>query len=312
MIGIVFSRNRALQLDATLKSFLLHCQDPEYVQLNVLYLATSPVHANQYKELALEYKKSLSLRFIPQNNFRSDLLKLLQPTDELDIWNKIRSQIIHMGPILGFLNTYTPSKRPSTHVLFMVDDNLYVRDFRLSSIESTLNANPDAISFSLRLGANTTYCYAKNSDQNLPNFTLADEGILKFDWTMSELDFNYPLEVSSSIYRLRQLWNLLNRLSFHNPNTLEGRMAARSRYFRKTHPYLLCAEKSIAFCNPINKVQTISDNRSGSNPKYSINELANLYNLGYRIRVDSYSGFTPNACHQEVEPVLEKRKGSLA
>lgn len=301
MIGIVFSRDRALQLDATLKSFLLHCQDPEYVQLNVLYLATGPVHANQYKELALEYKKSLSLRFIPQNNFRSDLLKLLQPTDELDIWNKIRTQIIHMGPILGFLNIYTLSKGPETHVLFMVDDNIFLRSFRLSSIESSLSTYPDALGFSLRLGYNTTYCYAKNSAQSLPSFTLAGEGVLKFDWTMGEFDFNYPLEVSSSIYRFRHLWSLLNRLPFHNPNTLEGRMAANSRYYRQTHPNLLCAEKSIAFCNPINKVQTTWDNRSGSNPKYTSEELATLYNQGYRIDVNAYTGFIPNSCHQEVE-----------
>ena len=306
MIGIVFSRDRALQLDATLRSFLFHCEDPEQIQIYVLYMATSPDHANQYSHLALEYKKSLSIYFIPQNNFRSNLLKLLLPIDEQGIWNKFRHQIIYLGPSFGFLNFYTSSKEPFSHVLFLVDDNLFMRDFRLSSIESTLSVNPDALGFSLRLGANTTYCYAKNSVQSLPNFTLAEEGVLKFDWTMGEFDFNYPLEISSSIYRWRQLWNLLNRLPFHNPNTLEGRMAVSKRYFKKTHPFLLCSENSIAFCNPINKVQTEWDNRSGSNPKYSPDELANLYNQGYRIDVNAYTGFIPNGCHQEVDLFLTR------
>lgn len=311
MIGIVFSRDRALQLEATLRSFLLHCQDPEHVRLNVLYLATSSMHARQYIELAKEYNRDLSIRFIPQLHFRSDLLKLLLPVEDHKFWQHIRPQIIKLSPRLGFLNGFGLVDRPLEYVLFLVDDNIFIRDFRLRSLEDSMNTNSDALGFSLRLGRNTTFCYAKNSNQRLPDFVQSQEGVLKFNWTTGELDFGYPLEVSSSIYRWRQTWLLLNRLAFRNPNTLENRMAASKRLYQLTHPDLLCFEHSTTFCNPINKVQTVWDNRSGSHPRYFIEKLADLFNEGFRIQVESYTDFTPNACHQEVDLVLEKRKGDV-
>jgi hypothetical protein len=307
MIGIIFSRDRALQLEATLRSFLLHCQDPEQIHLNVLFLTTNLFHARQYDELARDFTGSLSLRLIPQIDFRSDILKLLLPTGEPKHWMNIRHQIIKIGPRLGFLNRFRLARAPMDYVLFMVDDNLFVRDFRLQSIETALNANPDVLGFSLRLGSNTTYCYSKNAAQRLPSFIRVEKGFLKFDWTNGELDFSYPLEISSSIYRSRQIWNVLNRVSFSNPNTLENRMATNKRYFRKTSPYLLCPDQSVTFCNPINKVQTVWENRSGSNPDYSVENLADLFTKGYRIQVEFYSDFTPNACHQEVGLALVKR-----
>jgi len=309
MIGIIFSRDRALQLESTLSSFLLHCQDPEQIHLNVLYLATSPVHSRQYVELAREYTKRVSFRLIPQHDFRYDLLKLILPVDDRNFQNNIRLQIIKMGPRFGFLNRFGLAKKSWGYVLFLVDDNLFVRDFRLRNMVQALDANPDVVGFSLRLGLNTTYCYSKNSPQGLPNFTPINEGALKFNWTTAELDFGYPLEISSSMYSAKVLWNLLNRIPFRNPNTLENRMASSRRFYQSTHPYLLCLEQSATFCNPINKVQTVWDNRSGSNQKYSVEQLAKKFDEGYRVRVESYSDFTPNACHQEVDLILEKHKG---
>lgn len=311
MIGIIFSRDRALQLEGTLSSFLLHCLDPEQIHLYVLYLATNPLHSRQYVELSREYSQRVSIRFIPQHSFRSDLLKLLLPIDHRIFWKKIRQQIIKLGPRFGFLNRFGLANKPLDYVLFMVDDNLFVRDFHLQSMVHALDANPDGIGFSLRLGLNTTYCYSKNSPQGLPSFMPVNEGILKFDWTTGVLDFGYPLEVSSSVYSSKLLWNLLNQIPFSNPNTLESRMASSRKYYQFTHPYLLCFEQSATFCNPINKVQKVWDNRSGSNQEYSVAQLSEKFSEGYRVRVESYSGFSPNACHQEVDLILEKSEGDV-
>jgi hypothetical protein len=311
MIGIIFSRDRALQLDATLRSFSLHCQDPEHIQLNVLYLASSPLHARQYIELSKEYHRSLSIRFIPQIQFRSDLLKILLPAEDHKFWQNIRPQAIKMGPRFGFLNRFGLANTSWDYVFFIVDDNLFIRDFRLRGIEQATYANPDAIGFSLRLGLNTTYCYTKHSHQSLPSFIHVEQDILKFNWTSGELDFGYPLEISSSIYSSKLLWDLLNRVPFRNPNTLENRMASSKRFYQFTHPHLLCFEQSVTFCNPINKVQTVWDNRSGSDPEYSVEKLADLFSKGYRIQVESFSDFTPNGCHQEVEFTLRRRNGGI-
>jgi len=39
-IVLIFSKDRALQLDAALRSFLLHCKDPELSEIRILYTTT--------------------------------------------------------------------------------------------------------------------------------------------------------------------------------------------------------------------------------------------------------------------------------
>jgi hypothetical protein len=169
-----------------------------------------------------------------------------------------------------------------------------------------LRANPDALGVSLRLGKNTTYCYAHDHAQRLPAFTPQPGGLLKYDWTTAEYDFGYPLEVSSSIYRSKEIVPLVCGFNFRNPNDLEGYMAAHSRWFKIKFPYLLCSENSITFCNPINIVQTTTENRAGKQYYYPIDEMIARFDRGERIEVERYAGFTPNSCHQEVELFFKK------
>ena len=87
-------------------------------------------------------------------------------------------------------------------------------------IES-LNTYPDALGFSLRHGTNTSYCYPLRVDQELLTFSSIEHDFLLFDWTVAEHDFAYPLEVSSSVYRVKDITAVLQD-SFVNPNTLEA------------------------------------------------------------------------------------------
>ena len=48
-------------------------------------------------------------------------------------------------------------------------------------------------------------------------------------------------------------------------------------------------------------IQDENDNRFGIRFNYSCEKLAQLFDEGYRIDVNSYNNFMPNACHQEVE-----------
>jgi len=142
---------------------------------------------------------------------------------------------------------------------------------------------------------------AKDSKQTLPLFQQSLTGILTYNWMQAEFDFGYPLELSSSIYRTRDILVLLEELEFNNPNMLEDQMAANARLFAGHKSTLLCCENSLTFCNPINKVQSICNNRCSSDNKYSADTLAELFQKGVKIDVESYSNFIPNACHQEVQ-----------
>ncbi len=263
-LGLIFSKDRAMQLDATLRSFYMHCSDAHLLDLKVIYKTSNTVHEKQYEDLKKHY---VNVLFIKEEGFKEQVLSVI---------------------------------RKYTYVLFLVDDNIFLRNFSISDLTNNLNENKNAIGFSLRLGANTVYCYAFHSSQTPPKFTNLTSDILKYDWTSAERDFGYPLEVSSSLYRVKEIYPLLVQLHFRNPNTLEGQLAENKHIYVKTRPILLCGKLSLTFCAPLNIVQDVCDNRAGSDNCYTSNTLANKFGEGYRINIENYTNFTPNACHQEV------------
>jgi len=87
---------------------------------------------------------------------------------------------------------------------------------------------------------------------------------------------------------------------YSNPNELEYQLAVSANRFSRKMPYLLCPTQSYTFCNPVNIVQKFALNRAGSNAEYTNENLATLFDQGYRVNVSAYSGFVPEGCHQEV------------
>jgi hypothetical protein len=306
MIGVIFSCDRAMQLDATLRSFFLHCQDQNNIRLFVIYRATDPAHQYQYKTLRNEYEKNFPVVFLVEKNFRCDLLNLLYEKASASNFKwlfRFLTCLDHRFRFFGHLLLY-PLKEEI--VLFIVDDNLFIKDFSLRQINNMLVNHPDAVGFSLRLGINTTYCYPLDIRQNIPSMNYLSNDILMFNWTNSEGDFGVPFEISSSIYRIKDLLPHINDIIFHNPNTLEAQLARRAEIYRKLKPNLFCFVNSVAFCNPVNVVQTEYENRAGERISYTKDSLSELFEKGYRIDINAYNGFSPNACHQETELLFKK------
>ena len=198
------------------------------------------------------------------------------------------------------------------YVLFLVDDNIFVKPFSLRDVIAALDSEKNAIGFSLRLGKNTSYCYMLSSQQKLPAFESVREGILKYCWPGAECDFGYPLEVSSSVYRSNEILHLLSQLEFSNPNTLESEMSRNRNAFVSAVPFLLTFEESVTFCNPVNVVQHVyENNKFGTIHKFSPEQLADCFSRGMAIDVRKYVGFTPNSAHQEVELYFKSADGVI-
>lgn len=268
--ALIFSKDRPLQLDGTLRSFKRHCRDANGVTVRVLYTTSTSRNRALYRQLMREHPE---IHFVEEFDFRHDTNFLLT---------------LH------------------EFVLFLVDDCLFVGDFSLADCAAALRSHPDAIGVSLRLGRNTTHCYAMDKPQRLPPLKPASESLLAFRWPDADYDFGYPLEVSSSIYRAADVRELLAQTPFRNPNTLEAELANRSGQFRDSHPVLLCPGQSLAFCAPVNLVQQVCGNRAGSQPEMSANALAEKFADGWRIDVARFDGFVPTGCHQEVElPLMQ-------
>jgi hypothetical protein len=288
---VIFSKDRPMQLHATLASLILHSHDVRDVDIAILYFASSKKFAQGYQDLQSEFSSLPGLRWIGERDFKKDLLRLVLcghggGSRCPDLW------------VRGLLNFGSGIDH---FVLFLVDDTLFVRPFSLVAIASALAGSPSALAFSLRLGMNTKFCYTRSSQQQLPRLSAVRNGSLRFRWLGAKGDFGYPLEVSSSVFRVDDLIHLLRILPYSNPNRLEQRLAASRLAFSLCHPDLLCFERSVAFCAPLNKVQTVLPNRSGDSNGYSSDGLHSLFEQGLRIDVKALAGFEPHAAHQEID-----------
>jgi hypothetical protein len=296
--GLVFSKDRALQLDATLTSFFRHASDAADVEMVVLYRSSSPRHEAQYIQLAGQYGDRV--RFVPETAFRRQVLEILK-TPIRSARNRKRDPFIPAWRSSDRLRT----ANTQDHVLFLVDDSIFIRPFGLGAAVQAIDANSDAAGLSLRLGTNTRYCYALDRRQSLPEFKPLVDGTLKFGWVGADGDFAYPLELSSSLYPLGLIVGMIDRLAFSDPNTLESKMAVGARHLARRWPALLCYPVSVAFCTPLNRVQQVYMNRAGDAEKFSKERLADAFEQGRRINIGSLDGFVPSACHQEVELTLD-------
>jgi len=269
-----------MQLDACLRTFALHCTDRDTCQKRVIFKCTDSRHAAQYETLRKDYP---DVEFIPESVFHQNLETALSGFD---------------------------------YVLFMVDDNLCVHPFRLGEIVSALESEVSAIAFSLRLGRNIEFCYSHNdTPQKMPEAveipspeTDRPESeskrtgkILRFQWVGASYDFGYPMEVSSSVFRVRQILSILHTTDeIKHPNGLEERIDMEKGRFAQSHPDLLCFENSVAFCNPLNVVQYNYLNRAAAETNSSVNSLVDRFELGYRLDVREFADFQPKSCHQEI------------
>jgi glycosyltransferase involved in cell wall biosynthesis len=265
LVVVIFSKDRPLQLDATIRSLRRNCDDIGSADIRVLYVTSTPAFAAGYRVLANEHQ---GVEFLRESDFKADLVRLVEGT---------------------------------SHVMFLVDDTLFVGPLSLARAIQTVDAVPACLGFSFRLGKNTTHCYTLDKPQRLPAFEGLGSGVLTFDWTDAEHDFGYPLELSSSLYRTADVLPLLRTLDYRNPNTLESALAQHADSFRETRPRLACYGQSVALSVPANLVQTAWKNRVDSNPALTAEALVDAYAHGQRLDVERYRGFVPNAAHQELD-----------
>lgn len=266
--AILFSLNRALQLDGCLRSLAGHVLDPALPA--VVWKASDARHEAAYLQLQALHPEVTWLR---EGDFEMDVRSLL--TGE--------------------------------HVLLAVDDTIFVRPFSPAECAKQLDLYSGTLGVSLRLGCNTTHCYPINRAQRLPPIDKAEAGIIEWRWPGADGDFGYPWEVSSSIYRTEDVATVLRGVRFHNPNEMEHVMATRAKRYAIAHPWLMSYETSVALSNPCNIVQSTYRNRSREDPACDAATLLGWWEQGYRMRIETYAGFTSESAHQELPIYLERR-----
>lgn len=264
MIYLIFSKDRPLQLELTLSTCKHFSVDWDKDSAIVLYKTSNDKYKKAYDDLETKFT---DVKFVKQYNFLYDVLNVFTQTE---------------------------------YVLLSVDDCIFTNYFSTKEIVSTIEKY-DTIGFSLRLGENTTYCYPMSADNDVPVFRYIDNDMLLFDCKDDKFgDYYYPLEISSSIYKVSEIVKAINRHAFDNPNMFES-IIHSNRHILDYKSTLLCFKTSVAFCNPINKVQNVNWNKVGTNQNYLAESLLEKYEQGYKIDEKQFYGFVSNGCHQEVD-----------
>jgi hypothetical protein len=265
-VAIIFSKNRALQLDLLLRSLHNCIDDFSVLDIKILYKTTSDRHKKSYETLQSEWK---NIQYIEEKNFKNDLINAMSGYD---------------------------------HVMFLVDDTIFCNRFDLNEITNLLDKCSNIFGFSLRLGKNTEYCFSCNIVQNVPQMQEITKDISKYLWIYAQYDFFYVAEVSSSIYRVKDILSIIEYKEFINPNQLEDRLFFNLGRFVVLKPRMACYNQSVAFANPLNQTtETNRSNRTGTDDDYSIERLLELYEKGGRIQSGKFYGYKSTAAHELVK-----------
>ena len=265
--GVVFSKDRAMQLHALIRSYVRHVAAPR-PPLTLLYRASTPAHAKAYEEAI-------------------DLVRRENAALELEA--REESALGFRGTLLSTLERIEASC-----VFCLVDDDLFIRplDFSVFGSHDLRTTVP-----SLRLGRHITHAYVDNRDYAVPALTPAVGGLLRWQWAAGEGTWNYPMSVDGNLFDRGELLAMARFLAFHGPNSFEtGLVRAFGPLFSLRAG--VCFEQARLVNIPWNCVQQEVANRCGSLTEA---ELLRRWQAGECLDIAGMDGLTATAPHVEVE-----------
>lgn len=257
MKWLVFSRNRPFQLDSFLRSA------KENARIDKRDISILHLYDSEYSEsLRILKSEHPECEFIDETSFREQTLAWVENAS-------------------------------SDFLSFATDDAVFTRETRVGTAKEILSQNPAVLTVSLRLGLHLDWCYPMNCQQAVPNGQIFSE-VFAWDTRSAEGDWGYPLSVDGHVYRKQEILEMLKRVPFSNPNTLEANLQSMKPFVQNVS---CCFLKSSYFNSPLNVVQSVCRNRAG---QVTVEELDAAYKSGRRFDPSLLKGFNNSAAHQEV------------
>jgi len=271
---VIFSKNRPLQLHATLKTLFKYGKNVSDV--SVITMGDQELYKQVQSEIEAEFR--VRVKMIEQRNFYLDVTRLMNPY--------------------------------YSHLAFLVDDTVFYRPFDLVSCCQFLRKRSDVFGVSLRLGHNTSSCYMLKCSQSMHDLKHSDDSpFMTWNWNGSSGDFSYPMDLSSSVYRISDVQQLLSEVTpFTNPNTMEHYLHLDRKKLLDRCPRLASLPKSVAFSMPMNVTQEQFENRHAKECSYTIGELLRAFKKGQRMDTKFLDHVNPNAAHFEFRFALTEAK----
>ena len=221
---VIFSKDRACQLDLLLRSIERHFVDRGDASIQVLYTFSEQAYGCAY-----------------------DAVIAAHP-DFAYVCERERAE--------GFKDIVAGMVGDNEFVTFLVDDDVFKEDFSLRAPEfRTFAQDGEIMCLSLRMCPRMDYAYTLDRHTPIPSF---ERGTV-WDWTGCDGDWGYPMSIDGHIFRSDELVPLVRELEFHNPNTFEDVLSRHPL----ASPKAVCFEESKLINIPVNRVQDTALNRHG-------------------------------------------------
>lgn len=266
---VIFSKDRACQLDALLRSYALHNKSFDSCATTVIYKASNLEFGIGYELVKQTWDKSTNIKFVEEQHFEKDVLAAIDPIQQF--------------------------------TMFLVDDIVFKDDFSLNDPQfKALEQVQTNLCLSLRLWKGVNYCYPTNSASRAPE--LFEDG--SFYWQGAEGDWGYPMSLDGNVFRTFFIKMFLERFQYTNPNSMEGMLAMYAWMF-SNFPKMLCYPDGSRLLNiPANRVQETALNRHESS--ISPEELNNRFLGGEVIDITPFKKFPNNSPHIALPYSLKK------
>jgi hypothetical protein len=264
---VIFSKNRAMQLDLLLRSFKQYFKEWEQVNKTVIYMATTSEFVAAYDIVKQEHPE---FKFVDQGVFKTDVLESVDPKQQF--------------------------------TMFLVDDIIFKKSFSASDpVFGILKNNNQMISLSLRLHPGIHYCYAINKSTARPPFVRHGASHYRvWRWPGMDGDWGYGISLDGDIFNTSFIAPLLLSTEYSNPNQLEA-VLNDPRIIKGVWPTYKCCYDSASklLNNPANRVQDEFKNRAEMS--YDTNDLNKLFLDGKRISLDEIENIDNGAVHYPLE-----------
>ena len=271
--GIIFSKDRPMQLHLLLESILLNFNVEDYT-LNILYKASNDEYNRGYNMIRDLYPQ---FNFKKEESFKSDLVSLFND---------------------------------SKYTVFFTDDDIIYKSFKLNNDElHNIFMITKATCFSLSLGLNTVNSYKTKKLNKLNNYNThnfyCDVDLIEpvISWKVSDgtNDYSYPMSLDGHIFNTEYIKNLCEILEYSNPNLFEVFLSNFSR-----NEMIIASYKDSKLVNsPINRVQETFQNLSGMKYMYSVEDLNEMYLDGVLIDLQRMNFNEIDGCHQEIRLIFK-------
>ena len=256
MINIlVFSKDRAMQLDLLLKSIQKNFHTEN--KIDVLVLSTDQIYERGYEIIKQRYSHASLHKQWPNASFKDQVMAIVDLFDY--DWT----------------------------VCFL-DDDVVINPVDLVPALEFITSDVNALS--LRMHPGITTCYPKDMIMAMPDFQLCDNNLMKWNWAKYDpaLDWGYPMSLGGNVYRHSYLKGIWEDIRFAAPNWMEGYMhMCRPIGWM---PYQLAFTEQKVYNVANNLVQNVCDNRYEHNHNNSIEILNKKYLDGYEINLSKIEG----------------------